>query len=133
MKDGQVRDKSPKKVCEIERNNWKPSNPGKHGHNKTIGKVPEYKPNPMKFLTRKSKVEGEEEEETKRPFRKTHAFKSRPSPSVACNLRNIKSAFPTVFRKWVWARINNSEQLILLTLNAQSRVKPNHKTVFCQI
>jgi hypothetical protein len=97
--DAQLRDKVPAKVCDIERNNWKPSHPARHGHNKTIGKIPEYKPNPMKFLTRKIKAEGEEEEEVKRPFRKTHNFKSRPTPTIACNIRNIKSAFPTVFRK----------------------------------
>ena len=73
-----------------------PSKPPKVGINKTLSTFPEYKENPLKFVTRKRPVEGEEE----RPcFKKTHNYKSRPSPSVQCNVRNLKAAFPSVFRK----------------------------------
>jgi hypothetical protein len=78
--------------------NFRPSNPGKNGHNKCLGKFPEYKENPLKFITRKKPVEGEEEAEIK-PFKKTHNVKSRPTPSIQTNLRNLKASFPSVFRK----------------------------------
>jgi hypothetical protein len=58
---------------------FKPSHPPRVGHNKTLMTFPEYKENPLKFVTRKRPVEGEEE---KPAFKKTHNHKSRPSPSV---------------------------------------------------
>ena len=75
-----------------------PSKPGKVGYNKCLAPFPEYKENPLKFVTRKKAVEGEEPEEMK-PFKKTHNGKSRPSPSIQTNLRNLKASFPSVFRK----------------------------------
>lgn len=78
--------------------NFRPSQPGKVGHNKCLAPFPEYKENPLKFVTRKKPVEGEEPEEMK-PFKKTHNVKSRPTPSIQTNLRNLKAAFPSVFRK----------------------------------
>jgi len=61
----------------------------------TIDKFPHYQPNPPKELKRKIKVEGEEE----RPgFKLTYNYKSRPTPSVAVNFRNLKAAFPSSFR-----------------------------------
>lgn len=39
---------------------FKPSNPPKVGHNKTLEKFPEYKENPPKRVTRKVVVDGEE-------------------------------------------------------------------------
>ena len=74
-----------------------PSKPPKVGINKTLSVFPEYKENPLKFCTRKRPVEGEEE---KPCFKKTHNFKSRPSPSIQTNVRNLKASFPSVFRKW---------------------------------
>lgn len=75
---------------------FKPSHPARVGHVKTLMPFPEYKENPLKFVTRKRPVEGEEE---KPAFKKTHVFKSRPTPSVQTNLRNLKATFPSVFRK----------------------------------
>jgi len=75
---------------------FKPSHPARIGHNKTLMGFPEYKENPLKFVTRKRPVEGEEE---KPAFKKTHNHKTRPSPSVQTHLRNLKAAFPSVFRK----------------------------------
>ena len=75
---------------------FKPSNPAKRGHNKTIAPFPYYKEDPKKPLTRKMPVEGEEEPPK---FKPTHNTKSRPTPSVATNIKNMKAAFPTVFRR----------------------------------
>lgn len=75
---------------------FKPSHPPRIGHNKTLDKFPEYKENPLKFVTRKRPVEGEEE---KPAFKFTHNLKSRPTPSVQTHARNLKAAFPSVFRK----------------------------------
>jgi len=58
---------------------FKPSHPPRIGHNKTLAGFPEYKENPLKFVTRKRPVEGEEE---KPAMKKTHNYKSRPTPSV---------------------------------------------------
>ena len=97
--DGAIRSKTPQVACDLhDGKEFKRGYAGRIGYNKTIGKFPEYQPNPMKFLTRKKPVEGEEED-SKRAFRKTHNFKSRPTPGIACNLRNIKSAYPSVFRR----------------------------------
>lgn len=61
----------------------------------TIDKFPPYQPNPPKELKRKIKVEGEEE----RPgFKLTYNYKSRPTPSIAVNYRNLKASFPSSFR-----------------------------------
>jgi len=72
-----------------------PSAPPKTGIiAKTIGKFPEYKENPLKFTTRKPV-----NDDAPPPFKKTHAGKTRPSPSVQTNLRNLKASFPSVFRR----------------------------------
>ena len=52
--------------------------------------------NPLKFTERKKPVEGEESGPA---FKSATNFKSRPTPSVATNIRNLKSSFPSVFRK----------------------------------
>ena len=75
---------------------FKPSNPPKHGYNKTIDKFPEYKADPMKFVERKKPVEGEEE---KPKFRPSHNKKSMPMVPVATNFRNLKTEFPSIFRR----------------------------------
>ena len=76
---------------------FKPSQPGKKkGHNMTFAAFPVYENNPFKSVERKMPVEGAEEEI--RAFKPTHIFKTRPSPSVACNLRNVRTAFPSIFR-----------------------------------
>lgn len=75
---------------------FKPSNPPKRGYNKTIDKFPDYKEDPLKFIQRKKPVEGEEE----RPkFKPSHNKKSMPMVPVATNLRNLKTEFPSIFRR----------------------------------
>ena len=75
---------------------FKPSNPPKKGYNRTLDKFPEYKPDPMKPLERKKPVEGAEE----RPnFKPSYNKKSMPVKPVATNLRNLKSEFPSIFRR----------------------------------
>ena len=56
---------------------FKPSNPPKVGHNKTLAPFPYYKEDPKKPLTRKM-----EEDDDKKPFKPTHNSKSTPMPSV---------------------------------------------------
>ena len=63
----------------------------------TLSAFPEYKENPPKELTRKRPVEGEEDDGPK--FKLTHRFKSRPTPSVVTNMRNLKASFPSVFAR----------------------------------
>ena len=75
---------------------FRPSNPPKLGYNKTLEKFPAYQPDPKKPVTRKMPIEGEDD---KAKFKPTHNVKTRPTPSVATNMRNIKSAFPSVFRR----------------------------------
>lgn len=75
---------------------FKPSNPGKKGRQGTLEKFPEYKENPVKSTIRVKPVEGQEE-----PARwkmTTNAY-SKPTPSIACNVRNMKASFPTVFKR----------------------------------
>ena len=74
---------------------FKPSNPPKKGYNRTLDKFPEYKEDPMKHVTRKEKPEEE------RPkWKPTHNKKAFPMPSVTTNMRNLKTEFPSVFRKF---------------------------------
>lgn len=75
---------------------FRPTHPPKKGYNKTIAKFPAYIEDPKKPVTRRVPIEGEEE---KPKFKPTHQYKTRPTPSVATNLRNIKTAFPSVFRR----------------------------------
>ena len=75
---------------------FKPSNPPKVGYNKTIDKFPPYKEDPLKFIERKKPVEGEEE---KPKFKPSHNKKSMPVVPVATNYRNLKTEFPSIFRR----------------------------------
>lgn len=78
---------------------FKPSNPPKRGALKgALGKFPEYLPNPPVELKRKVAAEGEEEEAPP-GFKVTYRFKSRPTPSVATNIRNLKSSYPSAFAR----------------------------------
>ena len=76
---------------------FKPSHPPKIGNNKTFNKFPEYKEDPPKRLTRKIKVDGDPEDGPK--FKTTYKERSRPTPSVATNFRNLKASFPSAFRR----------------------------------
>ena len=74
---------------------FKPANPAKKGYNKTLDKFPPYKPDPMRVVERKK---DEEEDKAKWKPPKLHKH-SVPSASVVTNYRNLKSEFPSVFRR----------------------------------
>ena len=75
---------------------FKPSNPPKKGYNRTLEKFPPYKEDPMKSISRKKPVEGQEE----RPnFKPSHNGKTIPVVPVATNYRNLKTEFPSIFRR----------------------------------
>ena len=75
---------------------FKPAKPARSGVSCTFEKFPAYMENPLKFTTRKPVVEGEE---SPKAFRSPTRFRSRPTPSVATNIRNLKASFPSIFRK----------------------------------
>lgn len=75
---------------------WKPSKPPRRGHSCTFEKFPEYVANPLKFTERKQPVEGADD---RKPFVNTKKEMTRPTPSVVTNMRNLKSSFPSVFRR----------------------------------
>lgn len=75
---------------------FKPAKPARSGHSCTFEKFPVYMENPLKFTQRKQVVEGEEHPPA---FKSATLFKSRPTPSVVCNIRNLKSSFPSVFKR----------------------------------
>lgn len=74
---------------------FKPSHPPKKGYNKTIDKFPEYKEDPLKIAVRKK----EEEKEEKGKWKTTYKERTVPTPSVTTNYRNLKSEFPSIFRR----------------------------------
>jgi hypothetical protein len=76
---------------------FKPAKPPRTGVSCTFEKFPVYMENPLKFTTRIKKVEGEDE--GPKAFRSTTQLFTRPTPSVATNIRNLKASFPSIFRK----------------------------------
>ena len=77
---------------------FRPSHPPRKGQiHKTINRFPHYQEDPPKEITRK--VEAEDGADVPKKFRPTHNKKSIPMPSIATNMRNLKSSFPTVFRR----------------------------------
>lgn len=74
-----------------------PIKPPRSGYACTLARFPEYKENPPKAPTRKVKIEGEPEAPP--AFKLTYKYKSRPSSSVATNMRNLKASYPSIFRK----------------------------------
>ncbi len=76
---------------------FKPSNPPKRGYNKTLEKFPPYKEDPMRPVLRKK--ESPEGADDKPNFKPTYKKRSVPCPSVSTNYRNLKSEFPSIFRK----------------------------------
>jgi hypothetical protein len=73
---------------------FKPAGPGKK--RKPLGRFPTFMPDPPKQLLRQKKDENAEDIPAFKP--NTKVF-SRPTPSVVTNFRNIKSAFPSAFRR----------------------------------
>jgi hypothetical protein len=74
---------------------FKPSNPPKRGYNKTLDKFPAYKEDPLKVVTRKKTPEGSDE----RKWKPSHNKKTMPTPSVTTQYKNLKTEFPSIFRK----------------------------------
>lgn len=74
---------------------FKPAKPARSGYSCTFEKFPNYMENPLKFTQRMKPVEGEE---VAPAFKTATRFRSRPSPSVVTNLRNLKSSFPSIFK-----------------------------------
>ena len=74
---------------------FKPSNPPRKGYNKTLDKFPEYKEDPLRFPERKK----EGEDDGKGRWKPTYYKKTVPSPSVTTNFKNLKTEFPSVFRR----------------------------------
>ena len=74
---------------------FKPSHPPRRDQiTKTFSPYPHYMEDPRKELTRK-----EEDEDAPPKFKPAHNYKSRPSPSVQLNIRNLKASFPSVFKR----------------------------------
>jgi hypothetical protein len=73
---------------------FKPSNPSKKGYNKTLEKFPEYKEDPLKEVVRQK-----EKEDERARWKSTHKHKSKPTPSVVTSFRNLKTEFPSIYRK----------------------------------
>jgi len=67
---------------------FKPSNPSKKGYKGYLEKFPEYLPNPPTELKRKIVDENEEE---MKGWKATYRTTTRPQPTIACNVRNLKS------------------------------------------
>jgi len=73
---------------------FKPANPAKKGYNKTISKFPEYKPDPMRIVTRKK------EDTKKESFKPNNtADYIRPTPSISLNKANLKSELSAISAK----------------------------------
>lgn len=76
---------------------FKPSQPPKSGvTQKGLSAFPKYMENPTKSLTKKVAVEGDE---APIAWKKTHNAKTRATPSVQTNIRNLKASFPSVFKR----------------------------------
>ena len=74
---------------------FKPSNPPRKGYNKTIDKFPPYKEDPLKFAVRNKSAEHDD----RAKWKPSHNKKTIPTPSVTTNYKNLKSEFPSVFRR----------------------------------
>lgn len=75
---------------------FRPGNPAKRGNQSTIAKFPLWNGEAPKQLMRKRKDENEEDIPS---FKMTTKEFTRPTPSVATNFRNLKSQFPSAFRR----------------------------------
>lgn len=71
--------------------------PPRSGHLCSISKFPEHVPCPPREKVRKRKLE--DEPDAPPAFKGTHKYKSRPSSSVATNLRNLKASYSSLFRR----------------------------------
>ena len=83
---------------EVHEHAFKPANPAKKGWNKTFNTFPEHMPDPMRVVTRKQKVEGEEEKPRWKPTHNNNL--GAPMKSVTTHMKNLRSEFPSVFKKF---------------------------------
>lgn len=67
---------------------------GRTGHNSSFNAFPEYMEDPKKEVVRKAP-----EEDPLPGVRTGFKAKSKPTPSIACNIRNLKSSYPTAFSR----------------------------------
>lgn len=75
---------------------FKPAMPPKKGYKSTINPYPVYMENPVKGVERKRPVEGEEPPPG---FKSPTKERTRPTPSIQLNVRNLKASYPSAFRK----------------------------------
>ena len=75
---------------------FKPSSNMKKGQTATIAKFPEHVADPP---PKKVRVKKDDDDEGPPGFKCTKKFMSRPTPSVATNFRNLKSSFPSAFKR----------------------------------
>ena len=76
---------------------WRPSKPPRSGVYCTLSKHPEFMPNPPTELKRVKPLEGEPEKPP--AFKPSYNRKTTPAASIVCNIRNLKSSYPSIFRK----------------------------------
>lgn len=76
---------------------FRPANPSKRGNHQTIAKFPEHKADPP---TEKKRVIAKEGDPEAPPgWKATYAKRTRPTPSVATNFRNLKASYPSAFAR----------------------------------
>jgi len=99
-----ARKEKPKEVFGVDKNGeqihgraFRPANPAKRGNHCTIEKFPLYKEDPPKEIKRIKYADGEAPE-VPPGFKMTHNRKGSPTPTIACNIRNLKASFPSSFR-----------------------------------
>ena len=74
-----------------------PARPGPKGKFGTLDKFPEHKADPARQIKR---VKKEEDAPDPPPgFKNTYRYQSRPTPSIATNIRNLKSSYPSAFSR----------------------------------
>jgi hypothetical protein len=73
-----------------------PSHPPKKGYNRTLDKFPPYKEDPMKVVERNKDTEKDDKATWRPPKIMKHTI---PSSSVVTNYRNLKTEFPSIFRR----------------------------------
>ena len=73
---------------------FRPPFAGKSGKHATFEKYPGWKADPPS----PRKLKKDEPEDDKPGFKSPHRYKSIPCSSVATNVRNLKSSFPSFFR-----------------------------------
>lgn len=73
--------------------------PPRSGFNCTLSKYPPHMPNPPKRIIRRLPRTESDTTSAHPAFKMTYKLKSRPSSSIALNHKNLKSSFPSLFRK----------------------------------